>query len=391
MAIKKYLSLEKLTEYNGLVKNEIDKKSDIEHTHSWEELTNKPFGEEIENGRTFFHSETVTSDFMTTWLNNTTHLWTIADRKVYVLFNDVEYESTVVWSGGSVNISFGDYTISQNITDENAYLKPTVEGETYSLYIEVAETTVTKISKDYLPTDIAYKDYVDSQDAAISENINNHTHDWKNIENKPFSAGSYTNIIEVSADNFELEPDEEFFETVSDLYVNYMPVEGDALEVTIDGIVYDNAEVSFSPYDESCEIIIENDNLEEFKITIGADCYVYAKYGYYFFGYDGETIQQGFSISVGSEKLNINSLPEHTHTITDIDGLSDKLTSDLDEAKTYTDSVTNSKANASDLTSHTSNKSNPHNVTASQLGLSSETWTFTLSDGSTVTKTVVVM
>lgn len=51
----------------------------------------------------------------------------------------------------------------------------------------------------------------------------------------------------------------------------------------------------------------------------------------------------------------------------------------------------NNKANTSDLASHTSNKSNPHDVTAPQLGLSSETWTFTLNDGSTVTKTVVVM
>lgn len=56
---------------------------------------------------------------------------------------------------------------------------------------------------------------------------------------------------------------------------------------------------------------------------------------------------------------------------------------------TLTETVAN-KANASDLTAHTGNKDNPHGVTAAQLGLSTETWTFTLADGSTVTKAVYV-
>lgn len=47
-------------------------------------------------------------------------------------------------------------------------------------------------------------------------------------------------------------------------------------------------------------------------------------------------------------------------------------------------------ANANDLSSHTGNKNNPHGVTASQLGLKTETWTFALEDGSTVTKVVYV-
>ena len=49
-----------------------------------------------------------------------------------------------------------------------------------------------------------------------------------------------------------------------------------------------------------------------------------------------------------------------------------------------------SKANASDLNAHINNKSNPHEVTAEQIGLTTETWTFTLEDGSTVTKAVYV-
>lgn len=42
MATKKYLSLERLTEYDGLIKAKID--SDIEnHTHSWNDLEDRPF------------------------------------------------------------------------------------------------------------------------------------------------------------------------------------------------------------------------------------------------------------------------------------------------------------------------------------------------------------
>ena len=62
------------------------------------------------------------------------------------------------------------------------------------------------------------------------------------------------------------------------------------------------------------------------------------------------------------------------------------------DARTVTDltGVVAGKAAASDLTAHTENKNNPHGMTAAQLGLSTETWTFTLEDGSTVTKAVYV-
>lgn len=53
-------------------------------------------------------------------------------------------------------------------------------------------------------------------------------------------------------------------------------------------------------------------------------------------------------------------------------------------------SAIGSKANNSDLSAHTANKANPHNVTMSQLNLTSETWTFTLQDGTQVTKKVVL-
>lgn len=55
------------------------------------------------------------------------------------------------------------------------------------------------------------------------------------------------------------------------------------------------------------------------------------------------------------------------------------------------DAAIGTKAPLSDLTSHTSNKSNPHEVTKEQLGLKTESWTFTMIDGSTVVKDVVVV
>ena len=50
---------------------------------------------------------------------------------------------------------------------------------------------------------------------------------------------------------------------------------------------------------------------------------------------------------------------QHRHKVSDIDGLSEKI-----------DEVTVKKANQSDFQSHVNNRSNPHNVTKAQIGLS---------------------
>ena len=83
----------------------------------------------------------------------------------------------------------------------------------------------------------------------------------------------------------------------------------------------------------------------------------------------------------------IGTAPETRNTIEELA----KAIADHEEVTDALDAAITNKANASDLTAHSSNKSNPHSVTASQLGLSYETWTFTLDDNSTVTKKVVVM
>lgn len=56
---------------------------------------------------------------------------------------------------------------------------------------------------------------------------------------------------------------------------------------------------------------------------------------------------------------------------------------DNQDAVTLLNSAIGNKANASDLTSHTSNKSNPHNVTLSQLGVSATTTELNYVDGVT--------
>lgn len=50
---------------------------------------------------------------------------------------------------------------------------------------------------------------------------------------------------------------------------------------------------------------------------------------------------------------------QHRHQVSDIDGLADKI-----------DEVTRNKANHSDISAHVNNRSNPHNVTKTQVGLS---------------------
>lgn len=59
------------------------------------------------------------------------------------------------------------------------------------------------------------------------------------------------------------------------------------------------------------------------------------------------------------EKWNGKAERTHRHQVADIDGLADKI-----------DEVTRNKANQTDLSSHTRNTNNPHNVTKDQVGLS---------------------
>lgn len=59
------------------------------------------------------------------------------------------------------------------------------------------------------------------------------------------------------------------------------------------------------------------------------------------------------------EKWNGKAERNHRHQVSDIDGLSEKI-----------DAVTVKKANQSDFSAHINNRSNPHNVTKTQIGLS---------------------
>lgn len=60
IATKKYLSLERLTEYDGLIKAKID--SDIEnHTHSWNDLEDRPFYIELGSPEEYYLENTLTT------------------------------------------------------------------------------------------------------------------------------------------------------------------------------------------------------------------------------------------------------------------------------------------------------------------------------------------
>lgn len=74
--------------------------------------------------------------------------------------------------------------------------------------------------------------------------------------------------------------------------------------------------------------------------------------------------------------LNNKADKSTTYTKTEVDGkikaVSDKVDKNTEDIATHDESITTletSKANASDLTSHTSNTSNPHSVTKAQVGL----------------------
>ena len=101
-----------------------------------------------------------------------------------------------------------------------------------------------------------------------------------------------------------------------------------------------------------------------------------------------ETVKEEVKNYTDTEVANlVDSAPDTLNTLGE---LATALQENEGVVAVLNSAITN-KAEKTDLTSHTSNTSNPHNVTVSQLGLSYETWTFTLSDGSNVTKNMVVM
>ena len=156
MAIVKRLASE---DYVSSKSTEIVDVALDEHVVSWNDLTDKPFGEESVSSRNTVYETTVDN----TSINATYRILDysidqLENRNVVVTVNGVEYESVCTFDSGSYSIVLGDgvHYISQHVTDDSASITK-LEATIYEIKIETVETveTIVPVNEKYIPDTIA--------------------------------------------------------------------------------------------------------------------------------------------------------------------------------------------------------------------------------------------
>lgn len=177
---KKYLSLERLTEYDALIKTKID--SDIEnHTHSWNDLDDKPFySDSVEN---ILLEETEVFVYKgNTWAWMSDRAFTLEDGKTYrVVFNGVSYEC-VAYTTSAGDVVIGNLGLTYTGTGGNGepfcirtYNLCTQYDGTYTVSVAELQESFVPLSDNYIPDTIARTQYVDTEVAKKANK--SHTHD----------------------------------------------------------------------------------------------------------------------------------------------------------------------------------------------------------------------
>lgn len=132
-----------------------------EHVVSWNDLTDKPFGEESVSSRNIVYEKTIdnTSGKLTYHILDY-DIAPLENRNVIVTVNGVEYESVCTFNGGSgtYSIALGDgvHYISQSVTANSASLTK-LEAAIYEIKIETVETSeaIVPLDEKFVPDTIA--------------------------------------------------------------------------------------------------------------------------------------------------------------------------------------------------------------------------------------------
>ena len=198
------------------------------HTHSWNDLTDKPFETNPVSERVLWYegSWRLVGGFE----DSIGHLSEIADKDVVVTFDGTEYESHCYSSKEDDHdyyiIGVGNHYISQyDYSDEPLFVLPSNMKGPFEVKIEVIEVT-NMIPDDIISDNIARTVYVNEQ-------ISSHTHSWNDLTDKPFGEteswtlitslefeGTYTNLnlLDTSVKNikFVFDGEEYFFDFYGD-------------------------------------------------------------------------------------------------------------------------------------------------------------------------------
>lgn len=132
-----------------------------EHVVSWNDLADKPFGEESVSSRNTVYETTVdNTDGKLPYRILDYNIRPLNNRNVIVTVNGVEYESVCTFDGssGRYSIALGDgvHYISQSVLDNNASLTK-LEAAIYEVKIETIETaeTIVPLDEKFVPDTIA--------------------------------------------------------------------------------------------------------------------------------------------------------------------------------------------------------------------------------------------
>lgn len=132
-----------------------------EHVVSWNDLEDKPFGEESVSSRNTVYETTVdNTDGKLAYRILSYNIAPLNNRNVVVTVNGVEYESVCTFNGGSgyYSIALGDgvHYINQSVLDNNASITK-LEAAIYEVKIETIETaeTIVPLDQKYIPDSIA--------------------------------------------------------------------------------------------------------------------------------------------------------------------------------------------------------------------------------------------
>lgn len=146
---------------NITIEEKINNLSASGFSGSWNDLTDKPFGEESVSSRNTVYEKTIdNTDGKLTYNILSYNIAPLNNRNVVVTVNGVEYESVCTFSvssgGYSIKLGDGVHYISQSVTVNNASLTK-LEAAIYEVKIETIETaeTIVPLDEKFIPDTIA--------------------------------------------------------------------------------------------------------------------------------------------------------------------------------------------------------------------------------------------
>ena len=282
---------------------------------SWEDLADKPFGVETILNRTTMHETTIDN---TSVASNERYLGydisDLEDKNVIVTVNGVEYESICEWDGtsGGYRIVLGDdiHEVYQAATEFNSTID-NLEAITYEVKIEVVEATETVVTLDekYIPDTIARVSDVDEVkalvgDVSVSEQINTaideHTHSWNDLEDRPLVMESITITYDGSTDGYVTSAPVLYYK-VSDFVLTNENIIGQSISL------FNQGAVNTATITEDMIMTLENTNsfaISEFVICISEDNTIFNSYtlpekGVYFANINGIYVASLGAVNVG--------------------------------------------------------------------------------------------